>query len=119
MPNAQISELIHKNAPFLNSISKTKSYIKLKNLLKSATTQELLSLAEISLNIVTQRFQLTNRQKKRLIPYADFVRRMSRLRTEKGARKLLIQRGAGSPGIFAALITPILIELARQLYNGK
>lgn len=119
MPNAQISELIHKNAPFLNTISKNKSYKKLKNLLKFATTQELLSLAEISLNIVTQRFQLTTRQKKRLLPYADFVRRMSRIRTEKGARKLLIQKGSGPPGIFGALITPILLALARQLYDGK
>jgi hypothetical protein len=49
------------------------------------------------------------------MPYADFVRRMSRARTEIGTKKLIVQKGSGSAGLFAALLTPILIEIARSI----
>ncbi|KAL3094551.1 hypothetical protein niasHS_005221 [Heterodera schachtii] len=58
---------------------------------------------------------MTTRQRKRLSPYASFVRTLARRRTEKGARKLLIQTGSGLGGVFAALLTPIL-ELSRYLH---
>jgi hypothetical protein len=40
---------------------------------------------------------------------------MSRLRSERGARKLIVQKGSGAGvGLFAALFTPILLELAKN-----
>lgn len=110
----QINPLICNNKNFLNKLAKTKSSNKRHKLLKKATTEQLLAIAEICLNIVTSRFSLTTRQKQRLLPYVDIIRQMSRLRSQKGARKLIIQKGSGLPGLFASLLTPILIELAKS-----
>jgi hypothetical protein len=115
MPSVEISPLIHQNSTFIRQLARCQSDTKRRRLLKTATTSQLLALAEICLNIVASRFPLTSRQKKRLLPYADFVRRMGRMRSEKGARKFAIQRGSGAGGLFAALLTPILIELARSV----
>uniref|UniRef100_A0A1I8BIG7 Reverse transcriptase domain-containing protein n=1 Tax=Meloidogyne hapla TaxID=6305 RepID=A0A1I8BIG7_MELHA len=62
------------------------------------------------------RVQLTKRQKCRLVPYADFVRSVSRVRTERGARRMVIQKGNGLPlGFFPALLTPIIIEISKNI----
>ena len=116
MSQAKISQLIHDNFQFLKNLSKIKSPKKLYRYLKHANSHQLLAIVEICLNIVCSRFQLTSRQKKRLMPFADFVRRMSRLRSEKGARKFIVQKGSGAPALFGALLTPILIELAKKLF---
>uniref|UniRef100_A0A1I8AXK8 AAA+ ATPase domain-containing protein n=1 Tax=Meloidogyne hapla TaxID=6305 RepID=A0A1I8AXK8_MELHA len=99
-------------------LPKTRSERKRRRLLKQANTQHLLAIAEICLNIVKARYKLTTRQRKRLLPYAGFVRRMSRARSEKGARKLLIQKGNGVGGVLAALLTPILIEIGRNIIKS-
>uniref|UniRef100_A0A1I8BQX2 Transposase n=1 Tax=Meloidogyne hapla TaxID=6305 RepID=A0A1I8BQX2_MELHA len=88
-----ISQIVKNNYPFLKQLAKTRSLHKRKRLLKQATIGQLLSLSEISLNIVKNRFQLTKRQKGRLVPFADFVRRIGRVRTERGARRIVIQKG--------------------------
>uniref|UniRef100_A0A1I8BNC9 Uncharacterized protein n=1 Tax=Meloidogyne hapla TaxID=6305 RepID=A0A1I8BNC9_MELHA len=115
-----VSQLVKENIDFLQKLARTKSQRKVRRLLRLANSQHLLTLAEICLNIVKSRFNLSTRQKKRLLPYVDFVRRMSRARSERGARKILNQKGSGFGGVFAALITPILIELARSFtINSK
>lgn len=116
---AQISDKIKENLDFLRKLARSKSERKRKQLLKHASTVQLLAIAEICLNIVSARFKLTTRQKKRLMPYADFVRRASRLRSERGAKKLIVQKGSGIGGVFAALLTPVLLELARNVIKGK
>jgi len=110
-----ISPLIIDNGKFLNLLAKTRSDKKRRRILKQANSQQLLSIAEICLNIVKRRYKLTTRQRKRLLPYAEFVRRMSRARTEKGARKIISQKGSGVGGVLAALLTPILIELGKKI----
>jgi hypothetical protein len=100
---------------FLKSLAKTRSIHKRKRLLKRASKDELLAICEICLNIVKRHFSLTTRQKKRMLPYADFVRQMGRVRSEKGARRI-VQKGNGMPlGLFPAILTPIIIEIARFL----
>ena len=112
----KINPMICENKEFLCNLAFTRSERKRRQLLKKASIDQLLSLAEIALNIVRSRFHLTTRQKKRLLPYADFVRRLSRARSEKGARRILIpQRGEGIGSFLSALLTPILIELGREL----
>lgn len=112
---AQIGQVVSDNVSFLRSLAHTKSSRKRKQLLKHANSDQLLALVEICLNILCSRFKLTTRQKKRLLPYADFVRRLSRKRTEQGARKILIQKGSGIGGLFAALLTPIVLDIARSV----
>jgi len=109
-----VSQIVKENSKFLSILSRTKSQRKINRLLRLSTTNQLLALVEICLNIVKARINLTKCQKKRLLPYADFVRKMSRIKSEKGARKTLNQKGGGI-GTFAALLTPVLIELARSL----
>jgi hypothetical protein len=119
MQQAKISPLVHETIKFIKQLSKTKSLQKRRHLLKHATVKELLALAEICLNIVSTRFKLTTRQHKRLMPYANFIRKMSRMRSEKGARNFAVQKGSGISGLFGALLTPVLIELARSLIKGE
>lgn len=119
MTQPQISPLVYENSQFLKILSRIKSSKKLRQHLKQASSSQLLAIVEICLNIVCSRFRLTPRQKNRLLPFADYVRRMSRLRSERGARKFIIQKGAGPTGLFAALLTPILIELAKNIIKGQ
>lgn len=113
------SPIVFENSKFLKSLAKTKSNRKCRRILKNASAQQLLSLIEIALNIVRSHFKLTTRQKKRLLPHATFVRAMSRVRSERGARKLFYQKGNGLPiGLFASLLTPILIDVARNIIKG-
>lgn len=114
----KIGQIVFDNENFLRTLARTKSSRKRQRLLRSATTQQLLSIVEICLNIIIARFRLTTRQKKRLMPYAHFVRKIARLETERGAKKILNQHGNGIPfGFFAALLTPILIGLKNAIKN--
>ena len=89
-------------------------------MLKKADTSQLLCLAEIALNILRSKFKLTSRQKKRLLPHAEFVRRLGRLRTEGGAKKLLVQKGgAAHIGLLSALLTPIILEIGKSLLHSS
>lgn len=112
--NCNIGSSVCENLNFLKSIAKTKSESKRKRILRLATTSELLSIVEIALNVIKGRFNLTSRQKNRLLPYADFIRKVGRARSERGARKIL-QSGGGIP--ISALITPIIIEAVSYLAN--
>jgi len=113
-----ISSLIMDNKDFLNLLARSKSDSKRHRMLKQANSQQLLAIAEICLNIVKARYQLTTRQRKRLLPYAEFVRRMSRARSERGARKVISQKGSGIGGVLTALLTPILIEIGRKIIKS-
>jgi len=108
------SQLICENKDFLRSLANSKSERRYQKLLRKADTSQLLSIVEICLNIVKSRFNLNTRQKNRLLPHAEFIRKMSRARSERGVRKVLRQKGEGI-GVFAALLTPVLMELARAI----
>lgn len=112
---AKIGHLIYDNAHFLRALARSKSITRRKRLLKQATPDHLLALVEICLNILCASFRLTSRQKQRLAPHADFVRRLSRKRTERGARHFLVQKGSGIGGLFGALLAPILLEVAKAI----
>jgi len=114
MQRVLINPNIIKNQRFLYELAKTKTGDKRYRLLQNATTEQLLAIAEICLNIVSSRFSLTPDQKKRLLPYADIIRQISRLKTEQDAKRVIIQKGSGMPGLFSALLSPILIELVRS-----
>ncbi|KAL3075559.1 hypothetical protein niasHT_036579 [Heterodera trifolii] len=85
---AKISQLIHDNSKWLCALARTRSAKKCCKLIRKASADQLLALVEICLNIVASRFRLNKRQKKRLMPYAGFVRCLSRARSERGARQI-------------------------------
>lgn len=113
----KIGPLIYDNIDFLKTLAKTKSVNKRKKILKAATTSQLLSLVEISSNILKARFRLTARQKKRILPYADFVRKLARVRSERSAKNI-VQKGSGI-SVYPALLIPIILEVAKTLLSNK
>jgi len=116
--SSNIGQIVKDNFPFLKQLARTRSVRRRKNILSNATSEQLLSLVEICLNIVRNSFPLTRRQKYRILPFAGFVRRAARLRTERGARHTVVQQGSGLPiGLFPALLTPIIIELTKNLFS--
>ena len=112
----KIGENIFNNIDFLKRIVRSKSQRKQKHFLKKATTGELLAIVEAALNIVKSRIRLTTRQKHRIIPHAEYIRRLARIRSERGAKRL-VQKGAGFP--IAAILTQIIIEAIRQISSSS
>jgi hypothetical protein len=107
-----VGRKICDNIHFLKTLAKSKSERKRRKLLKKASTDELLSIVESALNIIKANFHLTTRQRRKILPHAEFVRQLARVRSEKGAKQI-IQRGDGAA--FAAILVPILIEAFRYL----
>jgi hypothetical protein len=112
----QIGQSVINNHLFLKKVSKSKSIRKLRRLLRLATNEELFSIVEIAFNILKGHFNLTNKQKQRLIPYANVVRKISRSRSHKGLKKVL-QSGEGL-SFLPALLAPVIIEAFRAIKNG-
>jgi hypothetical protein len=111
-----IGPRIIENLPFLKRLCRCSSERSRWRLLRKASTEQLLSLVEISTNLLRPHcFFLSQRQKSRLSPFATTVRGLSRIRSESGARRYTIQRGGG--GFFAALLAPILLEASRHLIS--
>lgn len=114
MPNAQFGPRIFKNYDFLKSLAKARTDRRRCELLKKADCEELISLVEICFNILRSHFSLSTQRKKRLNPYAAYIRKLGSAKTESGVRKI-IQKGGGFP--FSTLLTPILLEVARNKNN--
>jgi hypothetical protein len=116
MSERLIGSRIIVNLPFLKRLCRCSSERSRWKLLRRASADQLLSLVEISTNLLRPNcFFLTKRQKNRLTPFATTVRGLSRIRSESGARRYTIQRGGG--GFFAALLAPILLEASRHLIS--
>jgi hypothetical protein len=108
-----IGTRILENLPFLKRLCRCSSDRSRWRLLRRANGEQLLSLVEISVNLLKPHcFQLTRRQKNRLLPFAGAIRRLARIRSERGARHYSIQQGGG---FFGALLAPILLEASRHL----
>ena len=111
-----IGPRVLENYNFLRKIAKSNSEQRRLSLLRKATKEQLLSLVEVAVNILSSNFSLTNRQKERLLPHAEYLRQLARVRTETGAKRI-IQRGNGP--IFSALLIPIIVEATRHLLTNN
>lgn len=111
-----IGPRVLENYNFLKRIAKTHSDKKWKSLVHNATREELLALTEISSNILAGRFKLTNKQREKLVPFAKYIRKIARARSEEGARKLFINQQGGQ-AILGTLLAPILLEAAQHLIS--
>jgi hypothetical protein len=107
-----IGELVYNNLNFLKRYIKTKSDRKRKRLLRLATANELFSIIETATNILRARFHLTQRQRLRLTPHLNYIRKLSRARTARGAKKI-VQKG-GSLAL-VSLLTPVVIEALKLI----
>ena len=107
---------VYKNLDFLKKLSKTRSLKKREKLFKEATKEQLFLLVEISYNILNGYFPLSLKQKLRILPYAQFVRKLGKTRTEKKAREI-VQRGGGLIN-FAPLLLPIITKAIKGIIDG-
>ncbi|KAL3106022.1 hypothetical protein niasHT_025813 [Heterodera trifolii] len=98
------------NYEYLKSLGSTTSHKKRRHLLSSAGCEELLTLVEICLNLLNGSFCLTRKQEQKLLPFANTIRRLARVRSEQSARKLILQQQPQQEGgsLFAPLLAPIL-----------
>lgn len=110
-----IGSRIRENYEFLYKLAKNKSDKKRLKILNAANREEILALVEVSANILSSGFNLTTRQREKLLPYATYLRKLARSRSESGARKI-IQKGDGF--VFSSLLVPVLIEVVRGILNG-
>ncbi|KAL3113286.1 hypothetical protein niasHT_018901 [Heterodera trifolii] len=107
----KIGERVVHNYEYLKKLGKTTSEKKRRHLLNSAGCEELLTLVEICLNVLNGNFCLSSKQKQRLAPFAKDIRQLARVRSERGARKLL-------PDTCSAKMANKLILLPYEHYRG-
>ena len=100
------------NLQFLKRLARSTSEKKRWRILRDANCDELLSLVEVCTNVLNSNFCLTPNQKEKIKPFAELVRQISRVRTERGARRI-VQKGNGF--FFGSLLIPVLAEAARYL----
>lgn len=110
-----VSNRVIDNKDFLKKLAYSRSFVKRNQLIINATTDEILTIVEICVNILRYRFPLKSRQRRRLSIYAEFLRKLSKVRSDKSAR-VLLQKGEGFP--FAALLLPILAEVGSRLVSS-
>jgi hypothetical protein len=84
-----IGPKVLNNYIFLRKIAKSKTEKRRIGLLKNASKEQLLTLVEVASNILSSNFLLTKQQKAKLLPHAHYVRKLSRTRSEFGARKIV------------------------------
>lgn len=114
MKHCVVGDRVVRNLEFLKRIIKTRKKKKILRLIDSATADQLLAIVEVATNILNSNFCIDARQRRRLQPYAPYLRRLSRVKTEVGARKM-IQKGEGA--MFAALLAPVITEVARYFID--
>jgi len=110
-----VGESILRNKVFLRQLALTKSPAKRRELLEKATRDELLAVLETCVNVLQFGFPLSAAQRKKLAPHAPYLRRLSRVRTERGVRRVLQTGGAG---VFSALLLPVLSALVGSLISS-
>ena len=110
--SCKVGNRIIRNYFFLKKLSKSNDKQRIE-ILKNATPEQLLTLVEICVNVLRQNFKLKQSQRSKLIPHANFIRKLSRCRSEKSARKI-VQTGGGIASI-AAVLAPVLLEATRYL----
>lgn len=112
------SPLLKNNAPFLINLAEhRRSSTRCKKIIQEATSEQLLSIVEICLNILRSRFPINNCQKKLLQNKAAIVRQISRLRSEKAAKQVF-QKGQGIPAV-AALVVSFLVPILSDFVSKK
>jgi hypothetical protein len=107
-----VGQRVLHNYDFIRALSRTRSTKKCSTLVSGASDDQLLAVVEIALNILKSRFPLKEEQIERLIPLAEEVRRLSRARSAKTARRI-VQIG-GNP-LLSALLVPVVLEVGRYL----
>ena len=113
------SPTIEANAKFIKTLASCRSQERRKHLIKTATTAQLLALVEIAANLLRGRIPIRTDRKRQLGGQANTIRRLSRVRSDKSARKILLsseqqQEGKG-PFAVASIVSRLLLLFIADL----
>lgn len=114
-----IGESVKNNTEFLRGLARSKSLAHRKQLISTASVEQLLAIVEIALNILRSRLPLRSRQRRRLSSSANDIRALSRVRSARSAQRILLaserqaavdqQHGRGAPLAIAGLLSSVLL----------
>jgi len=111
--------LLLENSHFIKTLKRKRACC---NLIKNASSQELLVLVETCFNILRSRLPLSLKQRRILATHAQVIRKLSRARTPETARKTLLYSSQNGNGIIAAAAVPlasILSSILLPLLNER
>lgn len=130
-----------RNFDFLYSLSRCKDPQQKWEMIRKARRNQLLSIVDICSNLLSKNFKLSKSEERKLENYSDFLKKLARVKTEHGAKRLILkgegirivkkrvrkngkgQKGYGwktstqimqdgKGGFLPALLVPVLMELA-------
>ncbi|KAL3094604.1 hypothetical protein niasHT_028307 [Heterodera trifolii] len=117
------SQYIQRNTSFFKQLSncraaRARAY---RQLVRGASSEQLLCLVESALNILRARVPLRSTHLKHLRAQAQHVRALGRARSGHGARRLLLrqQTGRGVPALAGLVASVVLPLLADRLMSRK
>ena len=105
-----VGDIVQQCKEFLWKLATTKSDRKYYRTVANASDEELLSVVEISLNILRGCYKPRRNYMKKLVDDADFVRKLARARTPRAVKRLLRE---GDQSTLQSLILPVLKECGR------
>ena len=132
--NASVGDRVKRNFDFLYQLCFTRSPVQRVEMVKNATTDQLLAIVDVCYNIFRKAMHLKPRQEKGLEKYMDHMKKLGRVRSERSAVNV-IQTGEGirSPyriprrppriskrrgrGFLPAVLAPILLEVAEEVQS--
>ncbi|KAL3104343.1 hypothetical protein niasHS_001190 [Heterodera schachtii] len=117
------SQYIQKNTSFFKQLSNCRSARAraYRQLVRGASSEQLLCLVESALNILRARVPLRSSHLQHLRAQAQHVRALGRARSGHGARRLLLrqQTGRGVPALAGLVASVVLPLLADRLMSRK
>ncbi|KAL3085413.1 hypothetical protein niasHT_036145 [Heterodera trifolii] len=86
-------------------------------IIREASDEQILCMVEICLNILKGRVPLSPRHLKRLKTHAQVLRRLTRTRSSRSAKKVLLQHGDGLSaivGLIASIALPLIADHTKR-----
>jgi hypothetical protein len=113
----QFSPHVLSNTDFLGKLARSRSINKKHALILQASPDQILSIVEICANILATNFVLNDKQRKKLVKYAEIYRSIARTKKEHTARNKIVKsfNQQGGQLAIAAILAPVLSAIAQNL----
>ena len=108
-----MSELLRRNHGFLHLLNNTPSFHQKKNILMSATPEQVHALCEVCYNVLTGCIPSTEAQRAKLRPYKENLYDLAESRVPfKQKKQILVQHGGG---FIQDLLSPLVSGISLLL----
>ena len=105
---------LKKHICLLQKLQKSRSLAVRRQLLKQSSREVIICLIECIVNILHEKVPLKPSHRKKLVRHAKTIRTLAKVRSEKTARKLLVQKGGS---ILPLILAPIITAFAANLFG--